>query len=145
MACVYVAEISRSTSITAPIGFIFLPLRVLPFGVLFFVFGYCLLDLLDWIRKRAAPAGWPARTRGLIAVALIAWAGAEVTRGVLLVRTVNGVITMNEAELSAFLQDSVFRHNRFALGALAKNPNTTTELLDDLARMPSPALHERMD
>lgn len=144
MAVVFAAAIFRSTSSTAAIGLIFIPLYVLPFGALFYLFGYCLRDLGDWIKGRNKPLSMWARLRAIIVVMLPLGAGFEVTHGILLVRTVERISKADEAALDAFLKDSMFKNNRFALGALAVNPNATTAQLDHIARLPDPALHRKM-
>lgn len=144
MAIVFVAAISRSTSSTAAIGFLFIPVNVLPFGAVFYLFGYCLPDLLDWIKGRNAPLGIPAKLRVIVVIVLTLWAGVELTQGAQLVRTVAHITKADVSEIDAFLRDSNFKNNRFALGAVAVNPNTTTAQLDHIARLPDPALHRRM-
>ncbi len=144
MAVVFLMELSRSTSSTAAVGILFIPFRVLPFGVLFYLFGYCVGDAWDWIKGRNAPLSIMARLRALIAVALPLWACVEVVHGFLLVRTVERVTQADEATLDVFLKEDMFKHNRFALGAVAVNPNTTTAQLDHIAALPDPLLHQSM-
>ena len=70
MAVVFAAAIFRTTSYTAAIGFIFIPHNVVPFGALFYLFGYCLRDLGDWIKGRNKPLSMWASLRALFVVLL---------------------------------------------------------------------------
>jgi len=144
MVPIFVTAIGRSTSSTAPIGYVFIPFNILPFGVLFYLFGYCLPDLGDWLKSSDPRQNIWARLRALIVVGLALWAGVEVRRGVLLVRTVENLAEARYAELESFLKESKFKNNRFALGALVANPNATSEMLDYIAQLPDPALHRGM-
>lgn len=144
MAVVMFAAISRSTSSTAAIGILFIPFAILPYGLGFFIFGCCLPDLLAWVRGKSAALSVWAKLRALVAIVLPVWGAAEVVRGVLLTQTVNRIVTMDAPGLEQFLETSLFKENRFALGSLALNPNATTALLERVAQMPDPALHRKM-
>ncbi len=141
---VFFAAIARSTSSTAGIGFLFLPFWSAPFAVPFFIFGYCVPDLVNWIkRKPAEVSGWML-VRAIVPILLAIWGISYVTWGIVFTTTVNAVRTMSEPELKTFLKESKLRNNKFALGALAENPNASPALLDQVARIPDHKLHERM-
>jgi hypothetical protein len=144
IAIVDVLSILRSTSSTAAVGFIFLPFFVAPYFIPFFVFGYCLPDLCSWrIAASSDLAPW-AKLRAAAAAVLLAGTSAYVLHGVLLTKTVTRMRTMDAAGLATSLHESPFRKNKFALGALAENPNATGAILDEVAKLPDPALHRRM-
>ncbi len=144
VATVLLVSILRSTSSTAAIGILFIPFYALPFALLFSIFGYCLPDLVTWVRGRASERSLVAKFRAAAAAVLLISGAAYLTYGILLTITVNQVRTLDESGITRFLHDSVYRGNKFALGALVTNPNVTAAVLDRVALMPNPELHHRM-
>ncbi len=144
VAAVFFISIFRSTSSTAAIGIIYIPLYAAPFAALFFVFGYCLPDLVNWRKGKTTELSVLVKLRTVVAVILLISGISYAIYGILLTITVNQVQTLDEPGLNKFLEGSMFRNNKYALGALAQNPNARTPVLDRVALMPNPELHHRM-
>lgn len=136
--------VSRSTSSTAAIGYLFIPFRAAPWSIPFFIFGFCLTDLRKFLQRKAA--GIPAKPNiGVVTAAILALSGIGYSAyGIVFTIAVRQVRSMNERELIEFLDHSLLKNDKFALGALAENPQATPELLDRVARLSSPELHNRM-
>lgn len=143
-AAVFFASIFRSTSSTAAIGIIFIPVYAAPFAVLFFIFGYCLPDLVNWLKGKITELSVLVKLRAVVAVILLISGISYLIYGILLTITVNQVQTLDESGINKFLERSMFRNNKYALGALAQNPNALTPVLDRVALIPNPELHHRM-
>ena len=141
---VFIFSILRSTSSTAAIGFIFVPFYAAPFALLFFIFGYCIPDIGNWLRGKSSELTLLARLRAVFAVSLVLAVIAYTGYGFLLTNTVNQVRVLNESEIPKFLDDSPYKNNKFVLGALVLNPNTTSQVLNQIALTPNPALHRKM-
>lgn len=144
VAAVFIVSIFRSTSSTAAIGIIFIPLYAAPFAVLFFIFGYCLPDLVNWLKGKTTKLSILIKLRAVVAVILLISGISYLIYGILLTITVNHVQTLNESGISMFLERSMFRNNKYALGALTQNPNALTPVLDQVALIPNQELHHRM-
>jgi len=144
VAAVLVASIFRSTSSTAAIGIIFIPFYAAPFAVLFFIFGHCLPDLVNWLKGIPTDLSVLMKLRAVVAVILLISGISYLIYGILLTITVNQVQTLNESGINKFLERSMFRNNKYALGALAQNPNALTQVLDQVALIPNPELHHQM-
>ncbi len=143
-AAVFFVGIIRSTSSTAGIGILFIPFWSAPFAVPFFIFGYCLPDLTHWIKGKSTELSVSMRLRAAVAMILMTGGIFYLMYGFIFTFAVTRVRAMHELELNQFLENSMFRDNKFALGAVAQNPNASSALLDRAARMPAPELHNRM-
>lgn len=144
VAMALLAAVFRSTSSTAAIAIIFIPFQAAPFAVPFFIFGYCLPDLLKWNRFNSARLSKSTKLRGVIAASLGIYGIAYITSGIILTNVVDSVRTMNETRIDKFLESSLFRSNKFALGALAQNESASAAALDKIARLQRPELHDKM-
>lgn len=144
VAAVLFVSIFRSTSSTAAIGIIFIPFYAAPFAALFFIFGYCLSDIVDWLKGTATELSILMKLRAVVAVILLISGISYLIYGSLLTITVNQVQTLGELEINKFLERSMFRNNKYALGALAQNPNASPRVLDRVALISNPELHHRM-
>ncbi len=144
VVAVLFASIFRSTSSTAAIGIIFIPLYAAPFAVLFFYFGYCLTDLANWLQGKSTDISILMKLRAVVAVILLISGISYLIHGILLTTTVNQVQTLNESGINTFLERSMFRDNKYTLGALVQNPNALTPVLDRVSMIPNPELHHRM-
>jgi hypothetical protein len=143
-AVMSIMSISRSTSSTAAIGYLFVPMTSLMWSVPFFVFGYSVGYLRKW---HAAPV----RTIGaavILAYALSGFlfcAGAVVSvEGLYLKSLVNDIKAMNEQELGNAIHKPFFGKNKFVLGAVAQNKNASGELLKEIGMSDDPELYEKM-
>ena len=144
VAVVLLASIFRSTSSTAAIGIFFIPFYALPFALLFYFFGYCLPDLINWLKGKASELSVLMKLRAVVAVILLISGISYLVYGILLTITVNQIQASNASEINTFLERSMFRDNKFALAALVQNPATLSAVLDQVAKNPNPELHHRM-
>jgi len=132
--------IRSSSGSTAGIGYIFLPFTAFIEAIPFFVIGFCTHYAVVKLRQRAR-IGYLFAT---IAATLIALYIGYSVNSLALLNAVNNVRTMPQAQHEAFLNDSIWRTNKYVLGALLENPDLSAESLHQIAMIPSPNLHERM-
>lgn len=133
-ACLlYISVLRQSPSSTAPIGILFVPLRVAWVLIPFLVFGYCFPDLASMIRQIVKREPVKFTFGALLALVLTAWGLGLFGYGLAMTITTNSVRSMTQEQLSKFLEASAFRNNKFILGAVAENPNTSSEQLDLIA------------
>ena len=138
------ASIFRSTSSTAAIGILFIPFNAAPLSLPFFIFGYCLPDLVKWIKGKSSELSMSGKLRASIALITATCGITYIVYGIIFTLTVNNVRTINEPGIDNFLESSMFRSNKFALGALAQNQNVSAAVLDKIARLQWPELHDKM-
>ena len=138
------AAILRSTSSTAGIGILFIPFQAALLSLPFFIFGYCLPDLVKWIKGKSAELSISSKFYASIAVGTATFGITYIIYGIIFTLAVNDVRTINEAGIDQFLESSMFRSNKFALGALAQNQNVSAAVLDKIARLQLPELHDKM-
>jgi hypothetical protein len=136
--------ISRQTSSTVGIAIFLIPITAAPYTIPFFLFGYCVVDLSKVIKERFKSSSTDVKVRSFIAFALAMVGLGYVGCGIAFTMVVNGVRRMSDEELNNFLDRSLMKKNKFALGALAENPNASTETLDRVAKSPDPELDDRM-
>lgn len=137
--------IFRSSSSTAAIGFIFLPFY---FGVAFtgfFIWGYSLGYIKSWLAGAARRWHSGIVFAHLIGIGFAVLLFGGLGKGLLLTSVVSKINTMNaSAELTHSFDNLFFGRNKFVLGAIAQNPASTTALLDKIARLDDPDLHDAM-
>ena len=138
------AAILRSTSSTAGIGILFIPFQAALLSLPFFIFGYCLPDLVKWIKGKSAELSISSKFYASIAVGTATFGITYIIYGIIFTLAVNDVRTINGAGIDQFLESSMFRSNKFVLGALAQNQNVSAEVLDKIARLQLPELHDKM-
>lgn len=141
---VLLVSIFRSTSSTAAIGILFIPFYAIPFALLFYFFGYCLPDLVNWLKGKTSELSVLMKLRATAAVIFLISGILYLVYGILLTITVNQVQAANESGINTFLERSIFRNNKYALGALVRNPVAVSAVLDQVAQNPNPELHHRM-
>jgi len=137
-----VKGILGSSSSTAAIGFIFVPLIALaaavPVGVWAMALGHVVLVL----------AGRTQTLRPLFIVALAAalslpaLAGYEIWRGLARERAVHEALAMDGPALEQAFDASPWRKDKFFLGAIAQNPAASPQLLSRIADLDDPELYE---
>jgi hypothetical protein len=139
-----VLSILRSTSSTAGLGFIFVPVYFAVAFVGFFTLGYCIGYIKTW--SAAVPRAFDLKIglAFIVGIGLATFVLAEVGRGLLLTSIVTQVRRMHSQELLDTFENSYFKRNKFVLGAMAQNPAASSELLDKIAKLDDPSLHDRM-
>ena len=140
-----VLSITRSTSSTAAIGFIFIPVYFAMFFAAFFVWGYSIGTIRMWRESTARRIDLKIGLAFLVAVGISVLLVGGLARGLLLTSITAKIQQVNtERELSEILENSLFKRNRFVLGGIAQNPAASAELLGSIARLDDPNLHEKM-
>lgn len=139
-----VEVIQNSTSSTAAIGYLFLPLTVLILGMPWFLVGATVGYGYQTITRRQFK-------ETLIFLLGVIFSTSYIYHEVTLYREERDLITlvatiekMSSAEIDTFLTQSEYRDNRFALGAVAQNTATSSAALDQIANIPQPELHKAM-
>lgn len=138
------AAIMRSGSSTAAIGLLFIPFKVAPFAVLFLLFGYSLPDLVEFFQRTALPHSNWLKLRAALAALLAVGGIGYIAYGIIFTAIALNIQTMSEPQLRHFLDGSLWRRNRFALGVLAGNPNASAATLEEVVHFSDPALHDEM-
>jgi len=140
-----VLSITRSTSSTAAIGFIFIPVYFAIAFAGFFVWGYSVGTIGLWRESTARKFDLKIGLAFLVAVGISVLLVGELTRGFILTSITSQIQqATTERELLEIFEESHFKRNRFVLGGIAQNPAASAELLDSIARLDDPNLHEKM-
>jgi hypothetical protein len=140
-----VLSITRSTSSTAAIGFIFIPVVFAISFAGFFVWGYSVGTIGMWRESTARSLDLKIGLAFLIAIGISVLLVGGLARGFLLTSITSQIQqATTERELSEILEGSHFKRNRFVLGGIAQNRAASAELLDSIARLDDPNLHEKM-
>lgn len=138
-----IAAILRSTSSTAAIGFIFVPIwSCLAFGV-FFLFGYSIGYVRSGMNKNKV------NVLTVVAATFIVGFGGylakEIVTGWIVMNLVSEIEnTGNNEKLVKIFNDSFLGQNKFVLGAMALKPTVSQELLDQIAHLENSELYEAM-
>ena len=141
--CIWVSwAILHSTSSTAAIGFVFLPIQAGLIALLFFPFGYCAHFALATVHppRRTTAKLLAAGTALAILSLFLYWLGS----GLILCKVVNDVRNASREELAQFLNTSIFKENKFALNAVLERQDLDAPTLYKIAQIPSRELHTRM-
>ncbi|MCC6389169.1 MAG: hypothetical protein IT167_01105 [Bryobacterales bacterium] len=129
-------SIFRSTSSTAAIGILFLPLWMIAGGAIGAVLGFAAYKAARL--REAVTVVRAASALALLGVALYAGAAGWRIRQFHADQQIKDPLVLKtraRAELS--------RHDYFLLSAIARNPHTSAETLLEIARDPDPGLHEK--
>lgn len=136
-------DITASTSSTAAIGFLFLPvwaaIAALPFAGVGYAAGAVIRAALTRQRRHVMIAS----LAGILAIGFLAYVTIDQVDDAELANTITVIETLDAAGLETFLESHRFRTNKFALAAVALNPAASSETLDKIASMDDPALHEK--
>lgn len=140
-----VFTIFRSTSSTAAIGFVFIPVW---FGVAFggfFIWGYSLGYIKTWLANVPRIFNFKVALAFVVGICFAVLLFGGLGKGLLLTSAVSQIQGMNtNQELLDTFENSYFKSNKFVLGAIAQNPATSAELLDQIAKLSDPSLHNAM-
>jgi hypothetical protein len=138
-------SIMRSTSSTAAIGFIFIPVYFAMSFAGCFVWGYSIGSIREWRKDTTRRFDSKIGLAFLVAVVTAGLLVGGLVRGLLLTSITSRIQQVNtEQELSEIFETSHFKRNRFVLGGIAQNPAASAELLDGIGRLDDPKLHEKM-
>ena len=131
--------IQSSSSSTAAIGFIFLPFEAFIIAIPFFVIGFCAHYAIVKLRQRARVGYLFAAIAAMLTALFISVFVYTLAIWI----AVDRVRTMPQSQHEAFLKDSIWRTNKYVLGALLEHPELSAESLYQIAMIPSPDLHQR--
>ena len=139
------ASIFRSTSSTAPIGFIFIPIWCLLAFALFFAYGYGIGYVRNQISKNKKDIGFQFTITVLCIVGFGGYLGKEVVTGFFVMKVVTEVEqAQNNDKLITIFNETILGRNKFVLGAMAQKQTASSELLDKIAHLEDPELYEAM-
>jgi hypothetical protein len=142
-AALLVVLIFRSTSSTASIGLLFVPVWALAGGLAAGAWGWCLRRVLQ---ARAAWRGGPrARTTWTVAAALVAATsvyGASQVRRLWTFQRL-GDESLGPAAVEGVYREALRRRDYFLLAAVAAHPKAPPAVLLELARSDDPLLHAK--
>jgi hypothetical protein len=144
VSIITISSILRSSSSTAAIGFLFVPMVGLIGAIPFFVFGYSIKYLQNWYHLRGRGFDFTV-VLSLAVSAILILAGAKfLVEGTYLTHLVHEVKFMNEAELSKTIDMPFFGKNKFVLGAIAQNKSASGALLRTIGYINDKDLHKKM-
>lgn len=130
-----------TSSSTAPIGLIFLPIVTAIYAAPGAIGGAAIGYLLEG-RRRGRRFRQPGMAfAGLVALGLSGWGATTLVRGFVLAAEVKQIERLGEPELAEVLQNRLFGRSPFVLAAVAGNPRASGETLDLISRRTDPELH----
>jgi hypothetical protein len=130
-----------TSSSTAPIGLIFLPIVTAIYAVPGAIGGAAIGYVLEALRTGRRFCEPAVAGVGLVAVALCGWGAATLVRGFVLGVEIRRIEHLAEPQLGDVLQSRAFGRNPFVLAAVAGNPRASGETLDLISRRTDPELH----
>lgn len=143
-AAMSIMSISRSTSSTAAIGYLFVPMTSAIWSVPFFVFGISIGYLRKWYGGQARTITATVALAFAVSLALFLAGAVSAVEGIYLKSLVHDIQSMNDQELKNTLDKPFFGRNKFVLGAIAQNKNASGELLNTIGMIDDNALYEKM-
>jgi hypothetical protein len=140
-----VFSILRSTSSTAAIGFVFIPVYFVMSFVAFFIWGYSLGYIQTWLASAKRIFDFKIISAFLVGICFAVLLFGGLGKGLLLTSAVSQIHDMNtKEELLHTFEHSSFKSNKFVLGAIAQHRAASTELLDRIAKLSDRSLHDSM-
>ena len=139
-----IMSISRSTSSTAAIGYLFVPMTSLLWSLPFFGFGISIGYLRKWHAQKARKITPPVVLAFGISAALFLAGTVFSAEGVYLSSLVHNIQVMNDQELRDTFDRPFFGRNKFVLGSIAGNKNASGELLHTIGMIDDDDLYEKM-
>lgn len=140
-----ISSIFRSTSSTASIGLIFVPIWCLLAFALFFAFGYGIGYIRNQLAKDKKNINFKTVATIFFILAFGGYLGKEVMAYFFVMNAVSKVEqTEDNDNLVLIFNESFMGRNKFVLGALAQKRTVSPELLDRIARLKDPDLYEAM-
>ena len=144
VAVLEISSILRSSSSTAAIGFLFVPMIALLGAIPFFVLGYSARYMRNWYFSDGRKIDYTV-VMAFAASTLLILAGAKfIGEGLYVTSMVHEIKSMNEAELNKTIDKPFLGKNKFILGAIAENKNASGELLQTIGGLDDKALHKKM-
>ena len=131
-----------SSSSTAPIGLIFLPIVTAIYAAPGAAAGAAIGYLVEARRSGRRLRDPGVVVAGIIAIGLVSWGIATLVRGLILGAEVKRIERLGEPRLGDVLQSRLFGRNPFVLAAVAGNPRASPDTLDLISRRTDPELHQ---
>ena len=146
LAVLIYLDIQRSTNSTTAIGYLFLPFGAALAALPDLVAGLCLGYGLFLLRQPPAKATLYRPVIALLsAIGILVWQGKFISDKLIRPREVEQVEAMPSREgLQKLIDQPTIQHNIYLLGAIAMNPRTSGQMLDQIAHLDEPALHDKM-
>jgi hypothetical protein len=114
--------------------------RAVPYAI----FGASLRYIIRWRRTGTRRVSFKVALACALAVALGTWGVYYFGRGLLLMAVTRQIRTLDHSRLNDFLRGSVFRNDKYVLGAATENPHIDGEMLHEIALKKDPGLHRKM-
>jgi hypothetical protein len=143
-ALLHVSAIMRSTSSTAAIGLIFVPMISLLWSLPFFAFGYSAGYVCKWMFSDERKFNFYVAVACVTAIGLFSAGARFAIEGLYLTDLVSEIQKMNGQELTNTINRPLLGKNKFVLGAIAQNKNATSELLRTIGAIDNSELYEKM-
>ena len=145
ISALLVFTILRSTSSTTAIGFVFIPVYFVIAFLGFFIWGYSLGYIKTWLANTSRIFNFKTILAFLVGICFAVLLFDGLGKGLLLTSVVSQIQEMKtDQELQNTFDTSFFKSNKFVLGAIAQNPAVSAELLDRIAKLNDPSLHDAM-
>ncbi|MFC1665838.1 hypothetical protein ACFL17_09485, partial [Pseudomonadota bacterium] len=136
--------IQNSTSSTAAIGYIYLPIIVLVISLPWLVVGLSLGYSIKAFSGRSRKDITLAMVGGLLSLVYLAYVIHTYQKHQELTEVVLAIERMNTEHLDRFVKTSAHKTNKYALAAVALNSSTAATTLADIVAFKAEDLHDRM-
>lgn len=137
-------SISRLTNSTAAIGYIFLPFVGLIMSIPFAVFGYCSFYVYENFRIPKKDILLKYSLTLSISIILLVLFAYWLGNGLILCKLTDDLKTMKIEKVQSFLDESIYKKNKFALNAILSRKDIDSGILYKIASINSPELHKAM-
>ncbi|MBI3305056.1 hypothetical protein HYZ80_01880 [Candidatus Parcubacteria bacterium] len=129
-------SIFRSTSSTAAIGFVFIPVYFAIAFIGFSILGYCVGYVKAWLGSVPRIFNFKVGLAFIVSICLAIFVIGGLGKGLLLTSITSQIRGMNtNQELLNTFDNSFFNRDKFVLGAIAQNLAASPELLDSIAKL----------
>jgi hypothetical protein len=143
-AALTILSIKKSTSSTAAIGYLYVPMAGLFWSPPFFVFGFAIGYIKIWRSSQVRKLNVKIVLALAVSVVLLLTGVTFAGKGLWLTGLVHRIKYFDEAQLRNTLEASLFGKNKFVLGAIAQNKAASGELLDRIGRIDDKELYDKM-
>ncbi len=137
--------INQSSSSTASIGILFLPIPFTLAFIYFFLVGTSVTYFVLWYRSKISVSRWKAIVAACIGAGLTLLFVVTAVYQVTLIRVTAHIETIDTLEeLQYAFEAGPLNRNKFVLGMIAQHPLASSELLHDIALIEDPKLFKPM-
>jgi hypothetical protein len=140
---IWSATRSLSSSSTAALGYLAVPVLSLIVAVPLFILGYCFYYIVGFIKsrekKRLVNFTLALGASLFLLISFSFW----LINGFTLARVIDEIDNLKAGELKTFLAESNYRDNKYVLEAVVSRSDIDADLLHKIATIDSPELHEK--